>query len=260
MQLSHLDFHNAAEAKHWWFAARREIVLGLIERSLAARNGQARAVRLLDIGCGAGGMLTHLRRFGTVAGVDAAAEAVAYARDKSDADVRQGALPDRIPFGASEFDVITLLDVLEHVEDDATSLDVVHDLLRPGGFALLTVPAYRFLWSQHDVANEHKRRYRRAELRAKLERAGFQLHKLSYYNTLLFPPIALARVLSRLHRGRSRADQGNVGSVLNAVLRTVFAAEKHMLLQGSLPFGVSLIAVAQRPAAPAAGGGDLHDA
>jgi SAM-dependent methyltransferase len=260
MQLGHLDYHNVAEANHWWFAARREIVLGLIEQCLAGRNGNTRALRLLDIGCGAGGLLTHLRRFGTVAGVDAAPEAVAYARAKGDADVRQGALPDRIPFGPDEFDVITLLDVLEHIQDDTASLRTIYRLLGPEGFLVMTVPAYPFLWSQHDILNEHKRRYRRPELHVKLERAGFRLLKLSYYNTLLFPPIAAVRLLGRLRRNQSTADQGRVGKTLNGMLRNVFAAEKHMLLQGSLPFGLSLIAIAQKPAAAVAGGGESPDA
>lgn len=257
MQLEHLAYHDAAEADHWWFAARRRIVLGLIARTL---NGSREKVRLLDIGCGAGGMLNHLTRWGTAVGVDASPEAVEIARRKTDAEVVQGALPRGVPFGDEAFDVITVLDVVEHVEDDEAALDRIAHMLKPGGFVVLTVPAYRFLWSHHDVVNEHKRRYTRPELLAKLEAAGLRVRLLSYYNTLLFPPIAVVRLLRRLRRREARADEGRVPPLLNALLRTVFAWEAHLLRRTTLPFGISLIAVAERPAGRTRGGGNVDDA
>src|SRR5439155_35798 len=137
-----------------------------------------------------GGMLAHLRRYGSVVGVDPAPRAVAYATAQGDFDVRRGGLPRALPFADGErFDVITLLDVLEHVDADVDALARLHDRLHPGGRLLITVPAFGFLWSGHDVINEHKRRYRRPELRAKLERTGFAVRVLSYCNTGLFLPI-----------------------------------------------------------------------
>jgi SAM-dependent methyltransferase len=258
MQIRHLEYHDAAEANHWWFAARRQIVLDLIARIL---NGTARDdIRLLDIGCGAGGMLNYLARWGTAVGVDSSAAAVELARRKTDSQVLQGSLPDGVPFADAAFDVITLLDVVEHVQEDVGALDRVARMLRPGGFAVLTVPAYRFLWSEHDVVNEHKRRYTRTELRRKLEAVGLVVRKISYYNMFLFPPIAMVRLLRRLGPQTARADEGRVPPVINAILRTVFASEAHLLNRTSLPFGISVIAVAERPAGRPDGGGNVDDA
>lgn len=248
MQISHLEYHRDAERDHWWFAARRSIVLAQLESALEPRRTFRReTLRILDIGCGAGGMLSFLSNWGEVAGVDASPEAVAMAAATGVGDVRHGSLPGDIPFDPASFDVITLLDVLEHVDDDVMALEAVRRLLRPHGTLIMTVPAYRLLWSGHDVVNEHRRRYVRGELRHKLQEAGFTVDRLSYFNTLLFPPIALARFLGRLRRGTPTADTGRVPAPLNAMLRSIFGVERHLLGATNLPFGVSLLAVARAP-------------
>ena len=244
--------HEAHEETHWWFAARRSIVLHILRRELRGSG----PLRLLDIGCGAGGMLAHLREFGAVWGVDPSPEAVTYAAAKGAAEVRHGTLPDGLPFGAADrFDVITLLDVLEHVDDDLGSLRTIGGLLAPGGLLLLTVPAFPFLWSGHDVVNEHKRRYTRSTLRERLLAAGLEITMLSYCNSTLFLPIAGVRALKRWSEpSEPRPDLGVVPRPLNALLRTVFAAERHVIGTAPLPFGVSLIATAR----PTAGGGRVR--
>jgi SAM-dependent methyltransferase len=243
--------HAEHEATHWWYAARRQIVLDLLRRGLGTPDG---TLRLLDIGCGAGGLLPYLAQFGAVTGVDPSPGAVAHAARHGAGDVHVGTLPDGLPFGPQDrFDVITLLDVVEHVAEDVQSLSVVNDLLEPDGTLVITVPAFPFLWSGHDVVNEHKRRYTRATLRDRLERAGFQVTLLSYYNAALFPPIAALRMTRRLVRGtEARADVGAVPAPVNAVLRTVFAAERHVLGRLPLPFGLSLIATARPQHRPGA--------
>lgn len=242
MRASHLQYHYEAERDHWWFAARREIVLSQLDRAVGAR----RDLSILDIGCGAGGMLAFLGRYGRAAGVDASPEAVAMA-GRDGADVRLGMLPADIPFEPASFDVITLLDVLEHVDADAAALDTIRGLLRPGGHLIVTVPAYAFLWSGHDVVNEHKRRYVRHGLRTKLTAAGLAIERLTYFNTLLFPPIALVRLAGRLRAGDDSADEGRVPTPVNTILRSIFTLEKRLLKAADLPFGVSLLAVARRP-------------
>lgn len=244
MQHQHLEYHNRADVDHWWFAARRRIVLDQIRRRIARSPGHR---EILDLGCGAGGMLNYLSELGTAYGVDGTPEAVEFARAKTDAQVEVGGLPDQVPFDPGRFDIVTLLDVLEHVEDDRGSLKTIGQLLRPGGFVLITVPACPFLWSEHDDLNEHHRRYTRSELREKLETAGFRIRKLTYFNTLLFPPIALARLLQRLRPPRGHADEGNLPSTLNMIFRMVFSLEKPLLRWLSLPVGVSLLALADGP-------------
>jgi SAM-dependent methyltransferase len=246
MQSVMYDLHMEHERSHWWYTARRDIVLALLRRELAGRAGP---LRLLDIGCGAGGMLTHLAAFGEAIGVDPSPAALEFARSSSGLDIREGALPDALPFAATErFDVVTLLDVVEHVDDDAASLRAVHELLVPGGTAIITVPAFPFLWSGHDVVNEHRRRYVRRELAARLREAGFSIRLLSYYNMTLFLPISAVRLARRLLPGQQepQPDIGRMPRPLNALLHHLFAAERFALPATRLPFGVSLIAVARR--------------
>ena len=247
MQEVMYDLHFAHERTHWWYTARRDIVLSLLRPELQ-RKPRLHDTRLLDIGCGGGGMLEWLRTFGDAVGVDPSSAAVDHARAATGLDVRQGALPHEMPFRQGErFDVVTMLDVLEHIDDDAASLAAVRELLRPDGLFIITVPAFRFLWSGHDVVNEHRRRYTRHELRRRLEQAGFRIGRLSYCNTSLFLPIAAVRLLRRLGgEGEPRPDVGRVAEPLNTMLHHLFAAERHALRVMSLPFGVSLIATARR--------------
>lgn len=240
--------HHEHEQTHWWFAARREIVLHLLRKEIAQEPQLQKPLRLLDIGCGAGGMLGYLAQFGEVMGVDPEPNAVAWAREKGSANVKLGSLPDNLPFGPDDrFDIITLLDVIEHVEEDTQSLQRVHSLLQPNGRIIITVPAFQFLWTGHDLINEHKRRYTRSQLLDTMRKAGLRVDFLSYYNTILFPPVAAVRLLKR---GVGRADQvaadlGAVPRPLNRALTAIFAAERYLLGSVPLPFGVSLIAIAR---------------
>jgi SAM-dependent methyltransferase len=247
MQAHMYELHNELENTHWWFTARREIVLATIRGELEAEPALAAPLLILDIGCGAGGMLRHLAAFGTVVGADPAPAAVAFAAEKG-LDVRLGGLPDSLPFAPHErFDIITLLDVIEHLDDDAAGLRTVYRLLQPHGRLVLTVPAFDFLWSGHDIVNEHRRRYRRTSLAARLEECGFEILRMSYFNTVLFPPIAALRLARRVTGSATgaTADLGRVPGPLNTMLHHLFAAERHVIRRMALPFGVSLLAVAR---------------
>jgi SAM-dependent methyltransferase len=249
MQSVMYDLHIEHERTHWWYTGRREVVLALLRRELAARQSSTRALRLLDIGCGAGGMLSHLQAFGEAVGIDPSPAALEFARNSTGLDVRAGALPDALPFGPDDrFDVVTLLDVIEHVDDDVGALRAARELLEPAGTVIITVPAFPFLWSDHDVVNEHRRRYTRTGLAHVLANAGLEARRLSYYNTALFLPISAARLARRLlrPRGEPKPDVGSMPRPINALLHQLFAAERFLLPATALPFGVSLIAVAHR--------------
>lgn len=241
--------HDELEDSHWWFAARRRIVMDVLRRALARRE-LATPPRLLDIGCGAGGTLRELAALGEAFGVDPEPSAVEATRRRCGCPVRQGGLPHDIPFEPGTFDVVTLLDVLEHVRDDAGSLATIERLLVPGGFLLCTVPAYPFLWSRHDVLNQHERRYLRRQLAARLRDAGLEPRKLTYFNTLLFPPIAGVRLLQGRSQPGAAAPSGDLGRVpapVNALLAAIFAAERFWLRCAAFPFGVSILALARKP-------------
>ena len=230
------------EDRHWWFQGRRRIVSAMLERL-----DLPQPARLLDLGCGTGGNLQMLAGFGEVTGVELDEHAAELASGRGCAPVLRGSLPDGLPAGLGPFDCVTMLDVLEHIGPDRESLRTVHGLLAPQGYLLLTVPAFEFLWGPHDQAHHHQRRYRAPALRSLLEQAGFSVEKLSYYNTWLFPPAALVRLLRKvIPAGGAGAEVTLPPNWLNGLLESLFASERHVLRHTRFPFGISLLAVARR--------------
>ncbi len=229
------------EDEHWWFSARREIV----RRVLSNLNLPANTA-LLDVGCGTGGNLSVLSEFGRLVGVEMDEFAREAARAREVCDVRDGSLPDRLPFEAGTFDLVTALDVIEHVEDDVAALAGIADVLKDAGLVLVTVPAYQALWSRHDEVNHHYRRYTRPRLEESLRRAGFEKLHISYFNTWLFPAIAAVRLASRAFPGTTAGDDLRMPApAVNRILRAVFASEARVVASKTLPVGVSLLAVAR---------------
>lgn len=230
------------QKKHWWFVTKKEIVLDFIDRYLSGNADR----QVLDIGCGSGLMLNALEDVGEAFGMDMSDDAISFSKEIFDGNVKKGSLPNQIPYEEDFFDLITALDVVEHIEQDVDSLRVIRSLLTPSGKAVITVPAYMFLWSAFDDMNEHKRRYTLTELNAKLEAAGFTVDKISYYNTLLFPIVFVVRMLNNILKRDGSSDLDMPGKFLNAVLRKIFGIEKHLLKFVNLPFGVSIIAVVRK--------------
>ena len=159
------------------------------------------------------------------------------ASDRGLAPIVRGKLPHGLPLDAGVFQCVTLLDVLEHIEDDRATLEAVHRVLAPAGQLLITVPAFPFLWGEHDVAHHHQRRYRAKGLRQLLEATGYEITRLSYYNTWLFPVVAAVRLLRRCFPGGEAS--GNAGAELsmppaavNTLLATLFASERYLLRAG----------------------------
>lgn len=241
MQESELPAMLARDEDHWWFRGRRRIVNRELERLSLPRDA-----RLLDAGCGSGRTLDDLSRFGRVEGLDISASAVraTYGRhhDVWLADIQHTPLPDRC------FHVVTCLDVLEHVPDDRRALSELLRVTRPGGTIVVTVPAYPSLWSSHDVANEHFRRYRRTSLRCLAAEVGCELVRDTHFNALLLAPIALVRRARRPERRRARrSDLELTPQRLNRVLELPLRAEARFLAAGGrLPFGLSLLLVLRR--------------
>lgn len=249
MDRSAYDRWLELDGVHFWRIAKRELVLGLAARhSPPPRPGAA--LRILDIG-GANSLLSRaLARLGDLTLVEPDAETVALVRAAAGLDVRVGHLPDALPV-AGPFDLITLLDVFEHIDDDRAAARVVRDLLRPGGVLIASVPALPLLWSDHDVANHHFRRYVRRDFRELLLGAGLVIERLTYFTSLLLPLVAAQRLLSRLRRGipeRSEYPVRVPPAPLNRALLGVMGLERALLRRLDLPLGSSLIAVCRRPA------------
>jgi len=228
---------------HWWFAARRHVLSGLIGALTPTPS------RILEIGCGTGGNLAMLARFGQVC----AAEMDEFARDMArqtapDIDIQPGWLPDGLPFEKQEFDLICLFDVLEHVRDDQAALASVFQKVRPGGGkVLLTVPAYQWLYTAHDAAHHHLRRYTARQVSALAENVGFRVRRKGYFNTILFPLIVFLRLLGRLTGKETGSDAAMPPPFLNRTLYWLFASEALLLPKFFFPFGVSSILILERP-------------
>jgi SAM-dependent methyltransferase len=237
------------EDVHWWFVARRRIFLSLLDRYL--KDGSVNTRRILDVGCGTGTMLTHLARYGTPEGIDVDADAIRYCHERGLTRVSQAGA-DRLPFADGTFGLVTALDVIEHVDDDRAALHEVLRVLRPGGSFLVAVPAYRFLWGRQDDINLHKRRYLARELRERLTSTGFEVVRLSYINAVLFPAIAAIRLVRHLLPKPEKVQSDFTFPAprpLNFLLGHVFGAERFVVKQFDLPFGVSIMALARKPLA-----------
>jgi SAM-dependent methyltransferase len=233
------------EDRHWWFVGRREIFLRILDQEFLPRRGSDASV--LDVGCGTGTMLGYLSRYGAAQGVDASAEAVRFCRERGVQAVHQAAGAS-LPFESASFDLVTALDVVEHVDDDLMLLRELRRVTRAGGMLLVSVPAYQFLWGLQDEISHHRRRYRATMLRERMAQTGWRIHRLSYFNTFLFPPIAAIRLLRRVGpppKVQSDFELTQPGR-LNALLARVFSAEASLVERTSLPFGVSLLALASR--------------
>ena len=217
-------------------------MLDVIKRYLT-KNDQ---IKVLDIGCGSGLMLTSLDEIGETYGMDMSDEALSFSKEIFTGRVEKGALPDQLPYQENFFDLITALDVIEHIDNDVDSISAIRSLLAPGGKVVFTVPAYMFLWSPHDEMNEHKRRYTLPELKKKLVEAGFTVEKISYYNTFLFPAVFLVRMLNNGLKRDGASDMDMPSSPLNYVLKKIFGIEKYLLRYLNLPFGVSVLAVVRK--------------
>ena len=230
------------QKQHWWFVTKKDIILDSIRRHL---NLQPNSM-ILDIGCGSGLMLNALEEMGHTSGMDMSSEAIQFSKEIFSGPVNQGFLPDQVPYPKNVFELVTALDVIEHIDDDVASLEAIKSLLSPSGKAIITVPAYMFLWSQFDEMNEHKRRYTLTELQQKLIKAGFHIEKISYFNTLLFPIVYVVRKLNNILGRNGTSDVDMPGSLANHSLRTIFGFEKYLLRFCKLPFGVSILAVVSK--------------
>jgi SAM-dependent methyltransferase len=234
------------EDGHWWFVARRRILSEALRRYTALPAG----ARILEAGCGTGGNMPMLSQFGSVAGFEPDDEARDLALRQGAFDIRAGALPDHIPFDPESFDLVVALDVLEHVADDVGSLAALGACLRPGGWTLLTVPAFPFLWSRHDVSHHHHRRYVKPRLCDLTRAAGLRLVRATYFNSLLFPAIAGVRFVKSCIGASAREDDAMPPRALNRLLTALFASERHLIGRVPLPAGVSLLMLARKPETP----------
>lgn len=235
---------SQVEQVHWWYVARRDIIRQTI-KSLNLPNN----AKILEVGCGTGGNLSMLSEFGQVSAIEMDENAIKIANDesaKNKVDIQIGSMPNDNPFSEEQFDLIVLFDVLEHIELDQETLHALYACLKSGGNIVISVPAYQWLWGQHDVQLHHKRRYLKGEVITKLGNAGFNIQNATYFNTLLFPLAAAIRFWEKLTKNTDVVGQKTPSSLINAILTAVFRFERHLLKFINLPFGISILAIGKK--------------
>jgi len=237
------DRIRSLETDHWWFVGRRA-VLG----SELSRLNLPPAADIVEVGCGTGGNLPLLQRFGAVRAIEPDDDARRHAAETTSLQVERGFLPDRLPYLPASFDLVCAFDVIEHVDGDAEAVAGLGNLARPGGWIVTTVPAYQWMWSRHDELHHHKRRYTLRAYRSLFEKAGLQVKRATYFNTALFGPAVAQRLLKKALKINS-ADDAMPSPGVNRLLAGLFSAEAGWLKRSNLPFGLSILLIARKPAA-----------
>ena len=246
MNTAEFDRMFAVEETHWWYRGRRALVRSALERHAPAR----RPLQLLDLASATGMSFRFLADFGRVRGIDISDETIRLCAQRGITGLIKGDAM-ALPFAAGSFDVVLALDAFEHFDDDVAAMAETFRVLRPGGLLVATVPAFMSLWSPHDDAYQHRRRYRRPQFRERLQRAGYVAERVSYSSMTLFLPVFALRRLRRWRGGGAEEASSDfsvpmpapVEALAGAITRAEVAIERRV----DLPFGVSLFAVLRRP-------------
>ena len=232
------------DERHWWYRGRRAVIRAELDALALPPDAQ-----VLDAGCGSGRTMQELQDYGTVRGIELDEEAAELARSRGHGEVAVGRL-EQLPWPDRTFDLITSLDVIEHTPDDRATLAELLRVCRPGGWLLVTVPAYPALWSVHDEANHHYRRYSRTTLRSAAAGAGWTVTRMTSFNSVLLAPAAVVRLARRRFPARNGAtdDISIPPGWLNDLLERPLRMEASWLGNGHrLGLGLSLLAVMRRP-------------
>ncbi len=244
MEKSFYKTYFEAEKNHWWFKVRRNIVLSLIEKYKIPKTA-----KIFDFGCGSGCTVGYLQKLGyDASGSDVSAEAIEFGLSRGIPDL---SIAQRGEISPPEggFDLILALDVIEHIQDDSGSIRIIEKALKTsGGKAIITVPAYQWLWGVQDDVAHHYRRYTAGSLAKVLNKnKNLEILRETYFNTFLFPPIAIVRVLSQWFNLKERESDFDINNqLLNNILYFIFNFERIILKHINFYFGVSILAIVRK--------------
>lgn len=249
---------DEVEGSHWWFVGRRAIlesflkgIVNRLESRLQAANSEAGpakagtpSLRILDVGCGTGANLEMLSQFGEAEGVDVSDDALEFCRLKG--LKAQKGLAETLPYADETFDLTTALDVVEHLDDDIAGLKEMFRVTKSGGYSLIFVPAFMWLWGVQDDISNHRIRYTKKQIVERLEKAGYTIERATYANWTFFAPILGGRVFMKLTGIKPESENNINVSALNGVFGKFFASERFWLRNFNFPFGVSIVVAAKK--------------
>ena len=252
---------DRVEDSHWWFVGRRAILevflRQIVDRLSSPRyeeglsdtstfgGGRGGSLRILDVGCGTGANLEMLSQFGSAEGVDVSDDALEFCRRKG-LTVQKG-LAETLPYEDETFEISTALDVIEHLDDDIAGLREMYRVTKTGGYSLVFVPAFMWLWGVQDDISNHRIRYTKKQIVERIEKAGFKVKRSTYANFTFFAPILGGRAMMKVTGIKPESENNINVSALNGVFGRIFSAERVWLKNLNFPFGVSIVVVARRP-------------
>ncbi len=237
---------DEVEGSHWWFVGRRAILDSFLQGICSRLTTPDSRLRILDVGCGTGANIEMLSNYGEAEGVDVSDDALEFCRRKG-LTVQKG-LAETLPYADESFDLTTALDVVEHLDDDIAGLKEMFRVTRQGGYSLIFVPAFMWLWGVQDDISNHRIRYTKSQIVERLQAAGYEIERATYANWTFFAPILAGRTIMKLTGIRPESENNITVSALNGVFGKLFGAERFWLRNLNFPFGVSIVVVARKPA------------
>ena len=235
---------DEVEGSHWWFVGRRKILESFLEPIVEKLGGRSTELHILDVGCGTGANVEMLSQYGQAEGVDVSDDALEFCKQKG-LKVQKG-LAESLPYEDEAFDLTTALDVVEHLDDDIAGLEEMFRVTRKGGYSLVFVPAFMWLWGVQDDISNHRIRYTKRQIVDRLEKAGYSVERATYANWTFFTPILAGRTIMKLTGIKPESENNITISGLNGILGKVFGSERFWLRHLNFPLGVSIVVVARR--------------
>lgn len=231
------------EENHWWHRAKRELVGYFIKTNIHTPSPV-----ILDVGCGTGKNMEAFGAFGRTVGLDSSKTAIEYCKKRGLATAVLGSA-ENMPFSSNKIDIVTALDVIEHIDEHRGLLEIAR-VLKPGGTLICAVPAFMWLWSEWDVALHHKKRYTKHELINAVEKAGLEVAKCSYAYSFLVLPVFIIRSIKRMWKRKNSSYDSdfNINNRLINIILLFLARLEHILIKMyHVPFGTSVLCIAKKP-------------
>lgn len=231
------------EENHWWHRAKRELVGYFIKNNIHTPSPV-----ILDVGCGTGKNMEAFGTFGRTVGLDSSKTAIEYCKKRGLATAVLGSA-ENMPFSSNKIDIVTALDVIEHIDEHRGLLEIAR-VLKPGGTLICAVPAFMWLWSEWDVALHHKKRYTKHELINAVEKAGLEVAKCSYAYSFLVLPVFIIRSIKRMWKRKNSSYDSdfNINNRLINIILLFLARLEHILIKMyHVPFGTSVLCIAKKP-------------